>query len=126
MQTMRILDWYRDMAETFGASRDYYADLEVSEDCLYLNVWAPTRAGGEPLPVMVWIHGGGMTIGSGSQRSYDGEHLAEKGVVVVTINYRLNIFGFFAHPDLSAESEHGVSGNARNKRGDPCPKKMHQ
>ncbi len=81
-----------------------------SEDCLYLNVW--TAAGpGERKPVMVWIHGGGFTIGSGSQATYDGLHFAEDGAVEVTINYRLGPFGFLAHPALSAESPDHVSGN---------------
>lgn len=81
-----------------------------SEDCLYLNVW--TAAGdGEALPVMVWIHGGGLTRGSAADGVYDGASLARKGVVVVTIQYRLGPFGFLAHPELSAESEQGVSGN---------------
>jgi len=82
-----------------------------SEDCLYLNVWTPARKSDEKLPVMVWIHGGGCTTGSGASAFYDGEALARQGVVLVTINYRLGPFGFFAHPALSKESERGVSGN---------------
>jgi len=106
-----------------------------SEDCLYLNVWAPAAevkkaaargaaagdsAGGEKsgnakaggrLPVMFWIHGGGFTAGSGANPNFDGEALARQGAVVVTINYRLGALGFLAHPLLSKESEHGVSGN---------------
>ena len=82
-----------------------------SEDCLYLNLWAPEETGTEKLPVMVWIHGGGWTRGSGSNPVYDGAALAARGVVLVTINYRLGPFGFLAHPELSAESEHGTSGN---------------
>lgn len=81
-----------------------------SEDCLFLNVWAPGETT-EPLPVMVWIHGGGYRLGSGSGAGYDGAPLASNGVVLVTINYRLNVFGFLAHPELSAESAHGASGN---------------
>ena len=81
-----------------------------SEDCLFLNVWAPRKTV-EAAPVMVWIHGGGYRLGSGSSANYDGTHLASKGVVLVTINYRLNVFGFLAHSALSAESEHGASGN---------------
>lgn len=84
----------------------------TSEDCLYLNVWAPARAADAgPAPVMVWIHGGGFVGGAGSSPSYDGAALARKGVVVVTLNYRLGIFGFFAHPELSAEGPNGASGN---------------
>ncbi len=87
------------------------ADGPTDEDCLYLNVWTPATSPDDRLPVLVWIHGGGLTVGSGSMRTYHGHNLAAKGAVVVTINYRLGPFGFLAHPDLSAESEHGVSGN---------------
>lgn len=87
------------------------ADGPMDEDCLYLNIWTPSTSPDERLPVLVWIHGGGLTIGSGSMRTYHGHNLAAKGALVVTINYRLGPFGFFAHPALSAESEHGVSGN---------------
>jgi para-nitrobenzyl esterase len=82
-----------------------------SEDCLKLNIWTPARRAGEKLPVMVWIHGGTFQAGATSQTVYDGEALAAQGVVLVTIEYRLGIFGFFAHPSLSAESPRGVSGN---------------
>lgn len=82
-----------------------------SEDCLYLNVWTASKNANDKLPVMFWIHGGGCTTGSGSQPSYDGTALAHLGVVVVTINYRLGPFGYFAHPLLSKESPQGVSGN---------------
>ena len=82
----------------------------MSEDCLYLNIWTPAERGDE-LPVMVWIHGGSLVEGSGSSPAYDGVALARKGVIVVSINYRLGIFGYFAHPELSAESPRGVSGN---------------
>ncbi|MCY4600453.1 MAG: carboxylesterase family protein [Acidobacteria bacterium] len=85
-------------------------DDPESEDCLFLNIWAPKTAQ-EPLPVMVWIHGGGFFSGAGSLPIYDGTRIAENGVVLVSINYRLSVFGFFAHPALSAESPHGASGN---------------
>ena len=85
-------------------------DVAQSEDCLFLNVWAPRQIS-EPLPVLYWIHGGGYTGGSGSTQIYDGARLAAGGAVVVTINYRLNVFGFLAHPALSAESPHDASGN---------------
>lgn len=81
-----------------------------NEDCLYLNVWRPAGER-KDLPVMVWIHGGGYTMGAGSQPMYDGEELARKGVVLVSMNYRLGAFGFLAHPALSKESKDGVSGN---------------
>jgi carboxylesterase type B len=83
----------------------------ISEDCLYLNVWAPTRTSSKPRPVMVWIHGGGYLFGAASQGLYDGANLARRGVVVVSMNYRLGPLGFLAHPQLSAESGHGYSGN---------------
>ena len=78
-----------------------------SEDCLYLNVYTTTASSKKP--VMVWIHGGALTSGAGS--IYDGEALTKKGVVVVTINYRLGVFGFFAHPELTKESDRNSSGN---------------
>jgi para-nitrobenzyl esterase len=86
-------------------------DEPISEDCLYLNVWTPAQTGRDKLPVIVWIHGGGFNSGSGTVPLYDGEAMARKGVVFVTVNYRLGIFGFLAHPELSAEAENGVSGN---------------
>ena len=87
-------------------------DGPQSEDCLYLNIWTPQeRSKDTALPVMVWIHGGGFTQGSGHQASYDGTQLAKRGVVVVTINYRLGALGFMTHPALSAESPEGASGN---------------
>ncbi len=84
---------------------------KVGEDCLYLNVWTAAKSAKEKRPVMVWIHGGALTRGSGSTPNYDGDQLAEKGVVVVTINYRLGVFGFFAHPELTKESDRNASGN---------------
>jgi para-nitrobenzyl esterase len=84
---------------------------EQNEDCLYLNVWTGAKSPDEKRPVMVWIHGGGLTRESGSVPAYGGANLASEGVVSVTINYRLGPFGFMAHPDLSKESEHGSSGN---------------
>jgi para-nitrobenzyl esterase len=83
----------------------------TDEDCLYLNVWTPAQSPDEELPVMVWIHGGAFRSGAGSLPIYDGSNLAEKGVVVVTINYRLGALGLMAHPLLSEESPNGVSGN---------------
>jgi para-nitrobenzyl esterase len=82
-----------------------------SEDCLGLNVWTPARSSSDKLPVMVWIHGGGFAIGSSAQSVYDGERLAAQGVVAVSVNYRLGVFGFLAHPGLSKESPQSVSGN---------------
>lgn len=82
---------------------------QASEDCLYLNVYTAAKTAKEHRPVMVWIHGGALTGGAGS--IYDGEALAKKGVVVVTVNYRLGVFGFFAHPELTKESDRNASGN---------------
>lgn len=83
----------------------------ISEDCLYLNVWTPARRNTQGLPVLVYFYGGGFVAGDGSEPRYDGESMAKKGIVVVTVNYRLNIFGFFAHPELSAEAPYKASGN---------------
>ena len=83
----------------------------TSEDCLYLNVWTPAKAADERLPVIVWIHGGGYVNGATSMPLYWGDRLAERGVVVVTIAYRLGPFGFLAHPDLTVESARKSSGN---------------
>jgi para-nitrobenzyl esterase len=85
--------------------------MDVSEDCLYLNVWTPGSSDDEALPVLVWFHGGSNTTGHGSSLIFDGANLARKGAVVVTVNYRLGALGFMAHPALSAESAHGTSGN---------------
>ncbi|MEK6535389.1 MAG: carboxylesterase/lipase family protein [Thermodesulfobacteriota bacterium] len=84
---------------------------KFSEDCLYLNVWTTAKKPDERLPVMVWIHGGAFNFGSASQPEYNGKNLAKKGVVVVTINYRLGPLGFLVHPLLSKESDHNTSGN---------------
>jgi para-nitrobenzyl esterase len=83
----------------------------MSEDCLYLNIWTPARSAGERLPTMVWIHGGSNNVGAASQPEYDGTNLARKGVVMASINYRLDVFGFLVHPELTAESDAGASGN---------------
>jgi para-nitrobenzyl esterase len=82
-----------------------------SEDCLFLNVWTSANSASDKRPVMMWIYGGGFTGGSGGMAWYDGENLAAKGPVIVTINYRLGSLGFFAHPDLAKEAGHPGSGN---------------
>ena len=84
---------------------------KYSEDCLYLNIWAPVTASGEKLPVLVYFYGGGLYVGDGSELRYDGASMARKGIVTVTVNYRLGIFGFFAHSQLTDESPHHSSGN---------------
>jgi para-nitrobenzyl esterase len=91
--------------------RSLQSSVPASEDCLYVNVWTTAKSANDRLPVIVWNYGGGFTGGSGSLPGYDGEALAKKGVVVVTYNYRLGMFGFFAHPELTAESGHNASGN---------------
>jgi para-nitrobenzyl esterase len=83
----------------------------MSEDCLYLNVWAPALKGKESLPVLVYFYGGGFVAGDGSEARYDGESMAQKGIVALTVNYRLGAFGFMAHPELSGESAQKASGN---------------
>jgi para-nitrobenzyl esterase len=93
-------------------SKEFMAPQEpLSEDCLYLNIWTGAERSGDKRPVIVWIHGGAFTGGSGTVPLYDGEEMAKKGVVFITINYRLGVFGFLAHPELSAESDMKVSGN---------------
>ncbi len=83
----------------------------LSEDCLYLNVWTPATSSGEKLPVLVYFYGGGFIAGDGSEGRYDGESMARKGIVAITVNYRLTVFGFLAHPELTKESPHRSSGN---------------
>jgi para-nitrobenzyl esterase len=83
----------------------------LSEDCLYLNVWTPAKHDTKGLPVLVYFYGGGFVAGDASEPRYDGASMAKKGIVAVTVNYRLNIFGFFSHPELSAEASYKGSGN---------------
>ena len=83
---------------------EFMAHNEISEDCLFLNVWTGAQSASERRPVYLYIHGGGNREGSGGIQVYDGEGLAKKGVVVVTLNYRLGVFGFFTHP----ESDEGI------------------
>jgi para-nitrobenzyl esterase len=84
---------------------------DISEDCLNLNIWTPAATADARLPVMVWIHGGGFQAGAGAEPRHDGEAFARKGIVLVTFNYRLGVFGFLAHPDLTRESGRNASGN---------------
>jgi para-nitrobenzyl esterase len=112
IQEVASAAFYRYIAETLGQDPTRIPDPGPgSEDCLYLNVWTPDLEARKPLPVMVWIHGGSNANGSGATVYTSGANLARKGVVVVSINYRLNLFGFLAHPALTAESEHHASGN---------------
>jgi carboxylesterase type B len=97
--------------QSMGAmALDSRRDIKMSEDCLHLNIWRPQKSG--EFPVMFWIHGGGLQTGSGSVEMYYGDRLASKeDMVVVSINYRLNRFGFLSHKALSDEDPHGSSGN---------------
>jgi para-nitrobenzyl esterase len=88
-----------------------FNDNGPSEDCLYLNLWMPENPLPAKLPVMVWIHGGGFIAGSSSEARQDAGNLSKKGVMVVSFNYRMGVFGFFAHPELTKESGHNASGN---------------
>jgi len=92
-------------------TEEFMVQNDISEDCLFLNVWTPAKSADEKIPVLVYIHGGGFTEGSGGIAVYDGENLAKKGIIVVTINYRLGALGFMAHPELTAESPNHSSGN---------------
>lgn len=89
----------------------YFRDAQPSEDCLNLNIWLPAKPASKKLPVLLWFYGGGFVAGANSEARYDGENLAKKGVIVVEPNYRLGVFGFFAHPELTKESPHAASGN---------------
>lgn len=107
-------------ADKFGPGamqRRIFSDMKFrfpqkSEDCLYLNVWAPANKENKKLPVLVYFYGGGFQAGDGSEYRYDGENMArEKGIIAITVNYRLNVFGFFAYPGLTKESPNHASGN---------------
>jgi para-nitrobenzyl esterase len=106
-------------ADKFGPrcmQRAIFGDMNfrsdgVSEDCLYLNVWTPAKTGKEKLPVLVYFFGGGFMAGDGSEPRYDGESMAAKGIVAISISYRLGVFGFMAHPELTKESPNHASGN---------------
>ncbi|MCL6524420.1 MAG: carboxylesterase family protein [Thermoflavifilum sp.] len=101
---------HRPMQKRIFSDMRFRSDT-ISEDCLYVNVWAPAHRPNRLLPVLVYFHGGGFVAGDGSEWRYDGASLARKGIVVVTINYRLGIFGFFAYPELTQESPHHSSGD---------------
>lgn len=106
-------------ADHFGANamqKNVFGDMMfrssgMSEDCLYLNVWTPAKSSNSKLPVLVYFYGGGFVAGDGSESRYDGESLAKRGIVTVTVNYRLGVFGLLAHPELTKESAHNSSGN---------------
>ncbi len=103
-----------DLTQMDFYAKEFYDEMvpPCGEDCLKLNIWTPRDAAPDAkLPVLFWIHGGAFMHGCGSEKEFDGEGFARKGVILVTINYRVNVFGFFAHPDLEQETEEGVSGN---------------
>ncbi|MFZ3332737.1 MAG: carboxylesterase family protein [Candidatus Acidiferrales bacterium] len=89
----------------------HFRDVQPSEDCLNLTIWLPAHPAPAKLPVIVWFYGGGFLAGGDSETRYDGENLAKKGVIIVSPNYRLGVFGFLSHPELTKESEHHASGN---------------
>jgi para-nitrobenzyl esterase len=96
-------------AKVFGDMN--FRSSGMSEDCLYLNVWTPAKSPMEKLPVLVYFYGGGYVAGDGSEARYDGESMAKTGIVTLTVNYRLGVFGFLAHPELSKETTYKGSGN---------------
>jgi para-nitrobenzyl esterase len=109
-RTSGLTPFIAPMAEAYGSHFEQ-PPVKSSEDCLYLDVWAPEWPVKRPLPVMVWLHGGSNTVGSGTQSTYDGVSLTRHGVLLVTLNYRLGVMGFFSHPELTAESPHHSSDN---------------
>ena len=105
-----IGEFIQPLAAAYGKTYDI-VPIAFSEDCLFLNVWAPSWPVKTPLPVMVWVHGGSNRAGGSAEDTYDGAALAARGVLVVSINYRLGPLGFFSHPELAAESPHHSTGN---------------
>lgn len=108
---VRTADAFSPVCPQIGAYPEDSPAEPMSEDCLSLNIWTPAASASQRLPVMVWIYGGGLQNGSGSTPLYSGDRLAERGVIVVTFNYRLGALGFLAHPELNKESKYGSSGN---------------
>jgi para-nitrobenzyl esterase len=109
-RTSGLAPFFAPMARAYGSNFEQ-PPIQSSEDCLYLDVWVPEWPVKRALPVMVWLHGGSNTVGSGTQSSYDGVSLTRHGVLLVTLNYRLGAMGFFSHPELTAGSPHHSSGN---------------
>ncbi|MBC7405282.1 MAG: carboxylesterase family protein [Cytophaga sp.] len=128
------MNWYRNVGAAFGADNKVFKDPPFSEDCLYLNVWTPSLKSNAKLPVMVWIHGGSNKAGWSFEPNYHGHRLAKTGnVVVVSIAYRLGVFGFFSHPELEHQTTQAnfalqdqilalrwVQDNASHFGGDPA------
>jgi para-nitrobenzyl esterase len=109
-RTSGLTPFFAPMAQAYGSNFEQ-PSIKSSEDCLYLDVWVPEWPVKRALPVMVWLHGGSNTVGSGTQSTYDGVSLTRHGVLLVTLNYRLGVMGFLSHPELTAESPHHSSGN---------------
>ena len=104
-----IAPQHRHFMGSLYANEFFRCSEPMSEDCLYLNIWTPTITRDEKFPVLFWVHGGGLTGGYGSEPEFDGEAFCREGVILVSFNYRLGIFGFFSHPALSAESPRHIS-----------------
>jgi para-nitrobenzyl esterase len=108
----KATEWGNRCAQGQMFSDIYSRETGSSEDCLYLHIWTPAKSSkAKKIPVYVWFHGGGFAVGSGGEGRYDGEYLARQGIVVVNVNHRLGIFGFFSHPELTKESPNKASGN---------------
>ena len=129
MQGPRIVNWYKGVAAGFGGDPNYIKTPEISEDCLYLNMWVPTNLDNkEKIPVLIYIHGGSNRAGWSFEPNYIGKNLSKKGVIVITVSYRLGVFGFYSHPNLKAsnfalldliESLNWVKKNIAQVGGDP-------
>ena len=100
MQTDHIVRWYRNLIDDFGGDPESFQAPEMAEECLYLNIWAPEQSTEQALPVVIYIHGGSNKGGWSFEPNYVGAELAKRGLIVISINYRLGIFGFFAHPNI--------------------------
>ena len=103
MQSPRLVEWYKDLVKGFDQDPSVVQTPEFSEDCLHLNIWSPAQNKSKQLPVMVWIHGGSNSSGWSYEPNYLGHQLAKQEVIVVSIAYRVGVFGFFAHPELSQQ-----------------------
>ena len=129
MQGPRIVNWYRGVAEGFGGDPNYIDKPNISEDCLYLNIWIPRdNVNNKDIPVLLYIHGGANRAGWSFEPNYIGEKLASKGVIVITVSYRLGVFGFYTHPELDMsnfalldliESLKWIKTNISKLGGDP-------
>ena len=129
MQGPRIVNWYKGVAEGFGGNPNYIEMPPIDEDCLYLNMWVPTDiSSSKKIPVLVYIHGGSNRAGWSFEPNYIGNKLSQKGVIVITVSYRLGIFGFYTHPELEIsnfalldliESLKWIKKNIHKVGGDP-------